>query len=199
VNHEGLDLDVAADVAGSLEVDQEPPIAAGPWSRSLAADASAAILILISIYIMLFLVLSLWVLVEGCATRLWATGIVEPSIIGAVAMLGGWTGNVLALVNFLFGLGGGFFASSPSGTSAEKPLKWVISALCLVLMMLSLVDIVLVALGSLNIEFQVSIMKNHFATSKDAINALGLIHLSIVSGFLSGFAIRGVPAIGRGG
>jgi hypothetical protein len=151
------------------------------WTRALS-----------SIYISFFLLLAASVLIEAATTRLWLTPYAGTTLTGIAALSGDWFSNLLALINFVFGIGGGLF-SKPVARENRYSRKWRVALLWLELSLIivSLVALAIVAFWSQTIVDRVEDMTQEKVAI--AIKVLGSLNVSMAAGFLVGLSIPGVP------
>lgn len=155
---------------------------------------------LVFLYLTFFLWLSGQVVVESYNTDGWTSDdIPDHSVLVGITALSGWFTNVLSLINFVLGFGGGLF-NRPANTETvyTRGARIFLLLWCAALILISLWALWSVASASDNIAENISslgrLMGDEVST-KPAIEALGLLNTSIIAGFLIGLAIPDVPKI----
>lgn len=160
-----------------------------------SAAQTAGIRIFVLVYMLFFVALSAWVIGEAIDTRIWFETTNSWSVVVALTALSGWLPKVMGLLNFVLGLGGGFFNAPTAGGGPESMasvlLRNTLFGLMILLIVVSLIALVLVAHASVRIPGAVSEM--HDLEVQPAVEALGLLNAGIIGGFLTGLAIANVP------
>lgn len=179
-----VDAEIAAAAAVKMEM-------AAARQRQVQAVRAMALL-----YICFFVALAAAVLVEGFSTNWWTSADTPgTSVLTGIAALSGFISKAMALMNFLFGFGGGIFVTPTLRESRS-------STLLRQLLFFATAVLIVVSLGALwsvaSVSFQIASQITDFVTGtgvQDAIAVLGLMNLSMAAGFLVGMAVPGAAAI----
>jgi len=132
-----------------------------------------------------------WIFAESLKTDGWSDeATYAHSSVVAMAAMSGWFDKVFALLNFLFGLGGGYLTEQQASSTPKAIRRPLVLSLTLLIALFALIDLTSVAfhfddLGSKLPPFQKGTLK-----VTDAVSAIGIIHLGVVAGVLAGIGLR---------
>jgi hypothetical protein len=146
---------------------------------------------LTAVYGMLFLVVAVLVLWEGVTTEGWSGKLPAHSVLIGVAALNGWFVKAFAMLNVVFGFGGGLFCRDDTAPASPAPLLQG----GLMVLMGGLIVVSLLALWTVASSYANILEKTpDFAGISDlkvgdAIAAIGTLNLGLAGGFLAGLAI----------
>ena len=132
-----------------------------------------------------------WIFVEGLTTQGWSdssTG--AHSAVVAMAAMSGWFDKIFAILNFLFGLGGGYLTESQVKANAGTRTRTVMLSLTFVIAMLALIDLTWVAYHFDDLQTVLPPFQKGSLKVADAVAAIGIIHLGLVAGVLAGVGLR---------
>lgn len=151
------------------------------------------------LYSLFFVALAVAVLVEGLGSEWWSSPKTpQNSVLVGISSLSDFVSKAMAFMNFVFGFGGGIFATpvvveTGSSRVLRKALFWLTASL----IALSLAALWSVAFASQDIANSIPALggPDDGPKPRDVVATLGLLNLSIAGGFLVGLAVPGAATI----